>query len=346
MSAQSKKVAAGVAAVLGLSAAACFGGDEPLFDVTRQDGNSAEGYFVIDPEPTTLAVGAKIDWRVRDYEGPDTADKAAKVRDVKVSDPALLGMEGVSGDLITVSGKAAGSGSVTFQGDADGDALRDSFKVPTLVPTAMRLETCAPDGVHVRGMPTYLPFSFSDAAESLAYGYGYYPVALTPPAGGLVNLDNRDPFAMRVDIASDAGDTLEVASTLAGDTNKVSLPLIDLSQVTRVEAAPITDLPPGASGRLELRAWAGDLPVCTPFEAKITVQTPDTCQVAAGNGASQKETTVFMHGVTVRTSGSSGRCSIKIVLLAALAAGVVRELVVDFPVQAPASSGGGGSDFD
>ena len=342
-----------VLVAVGASLLACGGGDgEPLLDLFRKAGNSDEGYFLIDPyvELTNLVVGGKIDWQISDYEG-SSVGAAAKPREVKSSDAAVLGIGGVSGAVVTTTGVGAGQAKVSFKGDADGDVLDDSFSVKVIKPERLSLNACLFSSTYVRGMPAYVGLGFVDAMSELGFGYGYYPLALLPASDATINMDNRDPEFMRLDIPATAGDSVKIISALPNDTSELTLQLIDAAEITSVAPRPRDgELVQGLPVSLDLDVFAGEQRVCTSLEAKVTVQTPDTCRIFPGpQSAPAKEATVFMHGVKVEGIGG-GLCQIKIVLLAAaLAAGIDRELDYQIQVQAPSSggsSGSGGGDDD
>jgi hypothetical protein len=342
-------VVGAVAVVIGGSALACGGGDgEPLLDLFRKAGNSDQGYFLISPyaDLTNLVVGGKIDWQISDYEG-GSVGAAAKPREVTSSDAALMRIEGTSGAVVTTTGVGAGQAKVSFKGDADGDALKDSFSVKVIKPESLELGACLFSSTYVRGMPAYVGLTFVDASSQLGFGYGYYPLALLPGSDATINMDNRDPEFMRLDIAATAGESMEIVSELPNDGSALTLQFIDAAEITSVTPRPRDgNLAPNLPVTLDLDVFAGEQRVCAALEAKVTVQTPDTCRIFPGpQSAPTKEATVFMHGVRVEGLDGGGLCQIKILLLAAgLAAGIERELDYQIQVNAPSSSSGG--DFD
>jgi hypothetical protein len=292
---------------------------DPTRDPERQGGDSVDGYFQITPAPadTPLVAGGSMDWRVVDYEAT-LLGASATPRAVQAADPDVLRLDGVRGAVITTTGERAGQTTVSFTGDADGDALRDALRVRVVQPVSVQLAACPAGGVYLRGLPARLDRWFVSADGEAAYGWGYEPLALWPVGAASVMTDRRDPLAVWLDIASDAGERLEVRSALAADEGSAAvLELLDASQVTGVALQNTNaTLIPGQPTPLVLAVRAGQRPVCTTLEARVTVETPDTCQVIV-DGVALTSVSAFMRDVALEGTQPGAWCYIKVAPLAA-----------------------------
>lgn len=344
--------------LLAATVLACDG--EPLVDFGRTDGNSDKGYFQIEPL-VNVAVGAKLDAAVRDYEGSDLPNPG-RPKNATSSDPAVVAVEGIENGKITLAGKAPGPVTVSFQGVADQEAIDDSFKLEAIEAKRIELSTCT-DGVYLRGAPAFLNYFFADgpteSAHKRAQGYGYYPLQVGD--GGSVNTDHRDPFTIRVDVAEDAGDEVRVSSTLPDDPAEAILPLISPSEVTSVEVLlngrqPAT-LVPGDAQPIGLRILAGDRLVCSVVEAEVVEETPDICQIARNDfdpmslamlGRAGSPLPVAYFGLATANLFlnvlKEGKCLLKFVILTASVAGNIGEVLLEVSAERPQSSGGGFDD--
>ena len=293
-------------------------GDAAL-DPQRQGGDSVDGYFQITPAPdaTRLVVGGAMDWRVVDHEATPLG-ASARPRAVQAADPGVLRLEGVRDAVITTRGVRAGQTSVSFTGDADGDALRDALRVTVVEPVSVQLAACPAGGAYLRGLPARLDRWFVGADGEAAYGWGYEPLVLRPVGAASFVRDRRDAGGVWLEIVQGAGEQLEVVSALVADEGRgVTLPLLDASAITSVALQNTgSTLVPGQPKPLVLAVRSGQRPICTTLEVRITVETPDTCQVIV-DGVALTSVSTFMRGVSLEGTAPGAWCYIKVEPLAA-----------------------------
>ncbi len=343
--------------------AGCLGCDgEPLLQFNRTGGNSIDGFFLIDPLEN-VASGAKLDVAVRDFEGSQGFANPGRARNATSNAPDLLTVAPAENGKLTLTGLAPGDVRVDFDGVADQEELRDGFQLKVIEPKRIFLNPCS-DGVYLRGAPALISFHFTDgppeSAHNRAQGYGLYPLAITGEA--TINLGHRDPFTVRVDIAENAGASVELRSTLPDDPNNAQLPLIDPKEVTSIS---IVDkdafsgaIRPGTLRQLGLEIMAGQQRVCSAVEVEVREKSPDTCQVVRSDldpmmlamlakGGARVAPLVLLSAATSLAIRAieDGVCELEFAILSA-GIEIAKTLTFKSTVSTPrrSSSGGGGGD--
>ncbi|MGC4089134.1 MAG: hypothetical protein QM756_14865 [Polyangiaceae bacterium] len=307
-------------------------GCSAIEDVTRRGGNSAEGYFEVQPE-ADVALGTRLRFSVTDY-GLLSDDGNIGLTAPMSSAPSVAAIQDVAAEgALTIVGMEAGSASIDFSARADGDVIADRFSVAVTPVTQVSFSACADFGVYLRGAPAGVPYRFNPKAARAVRGLGLYPVTWLPSADLSLNEAASNELQFVFDVSKDAGNLVTLTSTLEGDTSNFTLAVADAAGLSPPVQAT-TAFVRGRPVTLDLRPRLGEVPVCSRLTRTLKSLTPTTC---VAHGAINGTLTTSEHSVTLDVI-AVGTCTL-IVAFAELSLSFELPPMV---VSSPSSSGGGG----
>lgn len=254
------------------STLACFSDEEGAEIEARTGGNSASGYFLVQPSyigltgaPINIAQGARYNATVWDWEDINT-HQSAQLTAAASSDEAIVKIVERRGDTLILEGVSSGEASITITGTSDTEVITDVIYVSVALARVAQFDEPCGSTHLVSGKDNYITHSFRDSNGGVFYGYGLDYLSANP-GDGQVLLDLGTERLQVVRVGEEVMDSISLQDKI----------LMQARPTLVTAPAPIIKLQVypeqwGLTGTIH--------PAITPMVAKATLQTgEETCPV-------------------------------------------------------------------